>query len=161
MVRLLAFALAAYCYLQPELALAEDTARQLAGSWRLNSWTIQIIGGEVTEPFGSNPKGRAVFTPDGYVAFVIAAANRKPATNDKKFAALLKTLLVYTGKFTTDGDKFTTKVDISWNELLTGQDQVKFFKLEGDKLTIRTAEQASAVYPGKRVVGTLAWERER
>ena len=32
MVRLLAFVLAAYCYLQPGLALAEDTARQLAGS---------------------------------------------------------------------------------------------------------------------------------
>ena len=59
MVRLLALALTAYCYLQPELALGEDTARQLAGSWKLNSWTIQIIGGEVTEPFGPNPKGRA------------------------------------------------------------------------------------------------------
>ena len=64
---------------------------------------------------------RAGFTPDGYVAFVIAAANRKPAANDEESAALLKTLLAYTGKFTTDGDKFTTKVDISWNELLTGQ----------------------------------------
>jgi hypothetical protein len=69
--------------------------------------------------------------------------------------------MVYTGRFTIENDKFTTKVDISWNELLTGQDQVRFFELEGDKLTIRTAEQASAVYPGKRVVGTLAWERER
>jgi hypothetical protein len=160
-VRLLAFALAAYCYLQPSLPLAEDTARQLAGSWKLNSWTIQIIGGEATEPFGPNPKGRAVFTPDEYVAFVIVAANRNPAANDADSAALLKTLMAYTGKFTIDGDKFTTKVDISWNELLTGQDQVRFFKLEGDKLTIRTAEQASAVYPGKRVVGTLTWERER
>ena len=161
MVRLFAFALAAYCYLQPELALAEDTARQLAGSWKLNSWTIQIIGGDVTEPFGPNPKGRAVFTPDGYVAFVIAAANRKPAANDGESAALLKTLMVYTGPFTIEDDKFTTKVDISWNELLTGQDQVRFFELQGDKLTIRTAEQASAVYPGKKVVGTLSWERER
>ena len=113
MMRLLAFAFAAYCYLQPVLALAVDTARQLVGSWKLNSWTIQIIGGEVTEPFGH--------TPDGYVAFVIAAADRKPAANDEELAALPKTLLAYTGKFTTDGDKFTTKVDISWNELLTGQ----------------------------------------
>ena len=48
MMRLLAFAFAAYCYLQPVLALAEDTARRLAGSWKLNSWTIQIIGGEVS-----------------------------------------------------------------------------------------------------------------
>jgi hypothetical protein len=43
---------------------------------------------------------------------------------------------------------------------LTGTDQVRFFKLEGDKLSIRTAEQASAIYPGKKVVGTLTWERE-
>ena len=161
MVRLLAFALAAYCYLQPGLVLAEDAAKQLAGSWKLNSWTIQIIGGEFTEPFGPNPKGRAVFTPDEHVAFVIVAPNRKPAANDGESAALLKTLLAYTGKFTIEGDKFTTKVDISWNELLTGTEQVRFFKLESDKLTIRTAEQTSAVYPGKRVVGTLTWERER
>ena len=161
MVRLLAFALAAYCYLQPELALAEDTAKQLAGSWKLNSWTIQIIGGEVTEPFGPNPKGRAVFTPDGFSAFMIARPNRKPAMNDADSAALLKSLMVYTGKFTVDGDKLTTNVDLSWNEILTGTAQVRFFKLEGDKLSIRTAEQASAVYPGKKVVGTLTWERER
>src|SRR5262249_52843504 len=98
---------------------------------------------------------------DGHVAFLIVAANRKPAANDVESAALLKSLVAYTGQFTIDGDKFTTKVDISWNELFTGQDQVRFFKLEGDKLSIRTAEQARAVYPGKKVIGTLAWERER
>ena len=160
-MRLLAIALTAYCFLQPRLALAEDTARQLAGSWKLTSWTIQVIGGEATEPFGPNPKGRAVFASDGYVVFVIVGANRKPAANDGESAALLKTLLAYTGKFTIDGDKFTTKVDMSGNELLTGQEQVRYFKLDGDKLSIRTAEQVSAVYPGKRVVGTLTWERER
>ena len=69
--------------------------------------------------------------------------------------------MVYTGKFTIDGDKLTTDVDLSWNEILTGTSHVRFFKLEGDKLSIRTTEQASAVYPGKKVVGTLTWERER
>jgi Lipocalin-like domain len=160
MVRLVAFALAACCFLQPGCPRAEDTTKQLTGSWKLSSWTIQIIGGEASEPFGPNPKGRVVFTSDGYVAFVIVAANRKPAANDAESAALLKSLLVYTGKFAIDGDKFTTKVDISGNELLTGQDQVRFFKLEGHRMTIRTAEQVSSVYPGKKVVGTLTWERE-
>ena len=160
MVRLLALVLAAYCYLQPALVRADDVAKQLTGSWKLTAWTIQIIGGELTEPMGHDPKGRAVFTPDGHVAFIIVAANRKPAANDAESAALLKSLLAYTGPFTIEGDKFTTKVDISWNELLTGQDQVRFFKLEGDKLSLRTAEQVSAVYPGKKVVGMLTWERE-
>lgn len=161
MVRIFAGVFAAFCYLQPGFVFADDAAKQLTGSWKLRSWTIQIVGGELTEPMGPNPKGRAVFTPDGYVAFIIVAANRKPAANDAESAGLLKSLLAYTGKFTIDGDKFTTKVDISWNELLTGQDQVRFFKLEGDKLSLRTAEQISAVYPGKKVVGTLSWERER
>ncbi|MHC2466977.1 lipocalin-like domain-containing protein [Bradyrhizobium embrapense] len=160
MVRLLSLVLAAYCYLQPALVRADDTAKQLTGSWKLTAWTIQIIGGELTEPMGHDPKGRAVFTPDGHVAFIIVAGNRKPAANDAESAALLKSLLAYTGPFTIEGDKFTTKVDISWNELLTGQDQVRFFKLEGDKLSLRTAEQVSAVYPGKKVVGMLTWERE-
>jgi hypothetical protein len=161
MTRLGVLAAAMFFCLQTGLALAEDTARQLAGSWKLSSWTIQIIGGEVTEPFGPYPKGRAVFTPDGFSAFMIARRDRKPATNDADSAALLKSLMVYTGKFTIDGDKLTTNVDLSWNEILTGTAQVRFFKLERDKLTIRTAEQASAVYPGKKVVGTLTWERER
>lgn len=65
MVRLVVFALAACCYLQPGFALADDTAKQLVGSWKLTSWVIQIVGGEATEPLGPNPKGRAVFTSDG------------------------------------------------------------------------------------------------
>ena len=160
-MRFFAVAVAAYCSLAPGLALAQDTAKQLAGSWKLTSWTIQIIGGDATEPFGSNPKGRALFTPDGHVGFIIAGANRKPAANDAESAALLKTLLVYTGRFAIDGDKFTTKVDMSGNELLTGQDQVRYFKLEGERMTIRTAEQVSSVFPGRKVIGTLTWERER
>jgi hypothetical protein len=161
MARLLALLVAFHCYFQSGLAFADDASKLLVGSWKLTSWTIQIVGGDATEPFGPNPRGRAVFTPDGYVVFIIVGANRKPATNNDETAALLKSLLVYTGKFTIDGDKFTTKVDMSGNELLTGQDQVRFFKLEGDRLSIRTAEQVSSVYAGKRVVGTLTWERER
>jgi Lipocalin-like domain len=161
MLRLIAFALAAYCYLQSGFAMADEAAKQLVGSWRLTSWVIQVVGGEATEPFGPNPKGRAVFTSDGFSAFMIARPDRKPATNDSDSAALLKSLMVYTGKFTVDGDKLTTNVDLSWNEILTGTAQIRFFKLEGDKLSIRTAEQVSAVYPGKKVVGTLTWERER
>jgi hypothetical protein len=161
MLRLIAFALAAYCYLPSGFAMADEAAKQLVGSWRLTSWVIQVVGGEATQPFGPNPKGRALFTPDGFSAFMIAKPDRKPATSDADSAALLKSLMVYTGKFTIDGNKLTTNVDLSWNEILTGTAQVRFFKLEGERLSIRTAEQASAVYPGKKVVGTLTWERER
>jgi len=163
MVRLVALLVALCCCFPYRPGFADEESKQLVGSWRLTSWTIQIVGGDATEPFGPDPKGRALFTPDGYVAFIIVGANRKPATSNDEAAALLKSLLVYSGQFTVDGDKFTTKVDMSGNELLTGQDQVRFFKLEGDRLSLRTAEQISSVgiYQGKKVVGTLTWERER
>jgi hypothetical protein len=65
MMRFFALSVAAYCSFASGLAFAQDTARQLAGSWRLTSWTIQIIGGDLNEPFGCNPKGRLLITPDG------------------------------------------------------------------------------------------------
>lgn len=56
-----------------------------------------------------------------------------------------------------------TPVDMSPNEIYTGanQTQVRFFKLDGDKLSIRSPEIASAALPGKRVVAILMWDRER
>ena len=98
LLRVLASAVVCVCF-QAGVALADDAAGQLAGSWKLSSWTIQILGGEATEPFGPNPKGRAIFAADGYVTFVIVAANRKPATTNEDSATLLKSLLAYSGKF--------------------------------------------------------------
>jgi lipocalin-like protein len=140
-------------------AQPNDTAKQLFGSWKLTSWIIQVIGEGATEPLGATPKGRMIITPDGYMAVIATAADRKSARNRDE-TALLNSLLAYSGKFTIDGDKFTTKVDLSWNELFTGQDQVRFFKIEGDKLSIRTAEQISAALPNKKIVGIVTWERE-
>jgi hypothetical protein len=161
MCRVVALIITAYCSLLPVFALADDTAKHLVGSWKLSSWVTQIIGGETLEPFGPNPKGRLVITPEGYMTALIVAANRKAAANNDERAALLNSMLAYTGKLAIDGDKITIKTDLSWNEILTGQDQVRFVKVEGDNLSIRTAEQASAVFPGKRVVGILTWVRER
>ena len=52
---------------------------------------------------------------------------------------------------------------MSSNEIYTGanQDQTRFFRIEGNKLTIRTPEIASAVRPGQKAVGTITFERER
>jgi hypothetical protein len=46
------------------------------------------------------------------------------------------------------------------NETWTGTDQVRFFKLEGDRLTIKTAPQKNAI-TGLENIGVAVWERER
>jgi len=145
------------------VAFADEVQTQLIGTWKLTGWVVQVIGEDSREPYGPNPKGRLVITPEGYWIVVLTGANRRPAkTNDEK-AALLDSMLAYSGKYRIEGDKITTRVDMSSNEIYTGanQDQTRFFKVDGDRLALRTPEIASAVLPGKKVVGTLSWERER
>jgi hypothetical protein len=38
-----------------------------------------------------------------------------------------------------DGEKVIHHVDISWNQAWTGTDQIRFYKLDGDILTLTTA----------------------
>jgi lipocalin-like protein len=158
MLRFLTLAIAAWCSFQP--AFAQD-ARQLVGTWKLAAWQVQYVGEDAKEPFGANPKGRMIVAPDGYWSVLIAKADRKPATNNAERAALLRSMVAYTGKFTVEGDKITSTADIAWNEVNTGRNQIRYFKMEGDKLVIRSPEQASVLTPGKRVTTTLTWERER
>ena len=47
-------------------------------------------------------------------------------------------------------------VDISWNGARTGTDQVRFYKIEGDTLTIRTAPNKSPI-DGREGVGIIVW----
>jgi hypothetical protein len=66
------------------------------------------------------------------------------------------------GQVAVDGDKIIVRVDISSNEVFAGANQVqtRFFKLDGEKLTVQTPEISSAALPGKKIVGTNIFERE-
>ena len=149
-------------YLAP-VASADDASKQLIGSWKLTDWVVQVVGEGNREPFGPNPKGRLVLTPEGQWIVIITGAERHPAkTNDEKLA-LFDSVLAYSGLYTVEGDRITIKVEMSSNEVFTDANQVqtRFFKLEGDKLTIRTPEMASSALPGKKIVGTNVFVRER
>ena len=158
-----AIALAASCSFWPAHAFAEDAATQLIGTWKLVSWLTKFDGGETVEPYGPNAKGRLVLTPDRHWIIIFTAADRKPAKSVDEKAALLDSVLAYSGVYTVDADKITTHVDMSANEIYTGanQNQTRFFRIEGNKLTLRTPEIVSAVRPGQKAVGTITFERER
>ena len=141
----------------------EDAGARLFGSWRLVSFRLRIVGeeGEPKDIFGPNPIGRIIFSPEHRVVVFISRADRRPPTNEPEAAALLSSMTAYTGKFRLDGDKFITAVDGAWNEFYKGTDQVRYFQLDGDRLSIRTPEQQSGILIGKRTVATLVWQRER
>jgi hypothetical protein len=163
MIRLAAAMCAAFCCLFSSGAFAADDAKQLIGSWKLTSFTLQIIGEDKPiEPYGPDAKGSMIAT-DSRIMFIITSGNRKRATNVAERAALLDTLLAYAGKYKVEGDRITVTVDASWNEIYTGasQNRVRIWKLDGDKLSLRSLEQESGVRPGKRIVANLTWEREK
>ena len=163
MKSILALAVAISCVFRPEFSYAQDAATQLTETWKLVSWQTKFDGGDTVEPYGSSPKGRLVLTPDSHWIIILTGANRKPAKTIEEKATLLDSILAYSGKYTVEGDKITTHVDMSSNEIYTGanQDQTRFFRIEGNKLTIRTPEIVSAVRPGQKAVGTITFERER
>ena len=151
------------CSVWPVHSFADEVAAQLVGTWKLVSWLTEFDGGETVEPYGPNAKGRLVLTPDRRWIVILTGANRKPAKGVEEKAALLDSVLAYSGVYTVEADKITTHVEMSSNEIYTGanQDQTRFFRIEGDKLTLRTPEIVSAVRPGQKAVGTITFERER
>jgi hypothetical protein len=143
------------------VALADDATKQLVGTWKLTAWVVQVIGEDSREPYGPNPKGRLIMTPEGHWMLLITGASRRPAKTTDEKAALLDSMIANSGKYRIEGAKITIRADMSSNEIGANEDQTRFFKVDGDKLALRTPEIASAVLPGKKVVGTLHWERER
>ncbi len=142
---------------------------QLVGSWKVLSYKAQNEGQqEWREPLGPNPHGYVIFTPGGRFMLMITASGRKAPTNDAERAALLNSMLAYSGRYTVDKDQVIIIMDTSWAEAHQGdrQKQVRSFKLEGSTLTWRTplqigARGATAGTSQGRTVTEIVMEREQ
>ena len=64
---------------------------------------------------------------------------------DEEKVKLQGSMFAYAGTYTADGEKVIHHVDISWNQSWTGTDLVRFYKLDGNTLTITTARAQSAI----------------
>ena len=67
-------------------------------------------------------------------------------------------MISYAGTYTMDAEKVIHHVDISWNQIWTGTDQVRFYKLEGNILTITSAPNRNPV-DGREGRSILVWEK--
>jgi len=140
-----------------------QTSNPLFGTWRVTSFKLQVVGepGE-RDILGSNPKGYTIITPEPRIMTFLAADGRQPPTNQAEAAAMLRSMLAYTGRITSlEPDKFTVDVEISWNQAYVGTPQVRYYTVNGDSLTIRTPEQESGALPGQRTASILTFERQK
>ena len=110
----------------------------------LESFVREVTAtGQRHNEFGEKPSGYISYLPDGRMHAMLVADNRaKPSggvPTDKEKAELLGTMIAYAGTYKIDGNKVVHDVEVSWNQLWTGSKQVRFFRAEGDTLTITTA----------------------
>lgn len=141
----------------------EAASARLVGSWRLVSFKVQVVGEDAPprDILGPHPFGRLIMTPEHTMAAYLSKPDRKPPANEAETAALVPSMVAYTGKFRVEGDRFITTVDGAWNEIFKANEQVRMFALDGDTLIIRIPEQPSGTLPGKRTSSVLVWEREK
>lgn len=136
MFRLMRLVFVACLLVQPSFA---DERDKVLGTWKLVSYEVEVQAtGEKGPVMGQNPTGYVAFTPGGRVFFILTGEARKPAKNDQERAALLNTLVAYTGTYRVEGDKWTTKVEVAWNPEWVGTEQVRSFKLDGERLQVLT-----------------------
>jgi hypothetical protein len=122
---------------------AKGNENDIVGTWKFTSFVREVVTtGERQNEFGDNPEGYISYQPDGRMFAVLVGSDRPmPAgtpTDDEKIR-LFGTLIAYSGAYAVEGDKVTHKIDVSWNQSWTGGDQVRFFKVDGNTLTIKTA----------------------
>jgi Lipocalin-like domain len=135
----------------------------LLGTWKLQSLVYKMIStGDCSSPFGDHPQGYLSYSLDGRMYAIGVFENRpKPGDSvptDEEQAQLQGSMFAYAGTYTADGEQVVHHVDISWNQSWTGTDLIRFYKLDGDTLTITTARTASPI-DGEEGEFILVWKK--
>ena len=136
----------------------------LTGTWTLAAWRRVAEDGSVSHPLGDDASGLLVYTGNGRMSVVLAAAGRpKIDTGDplggevQARADAYSTCLAYFGTYEVRDDEVVHHVETALFPNWSGVEQVRPFTLEGNELVLRTPPMQT---DGGTVVNELAWERE-
>ena len=143
-------------------SFADDRAK-IVGIWKIVSWENEWQAtGEREAVMGKNPTGYMIFTPEGRFMCVLTGEGRTAPKTDEDRAALLKSMVAYTGMFRLEGDKWITKVDASWTPAWVGTEQERSFKIDGDRLQTFSPWVQSVTRPEKGMArSSIAFERAK
>ncbi len=138
-------------------------ANALLGTWRMKAWVREVVAtGARSDVLGPDPDGYIAYHADGRMMAVVMQSGRPapagPLPTSEEKERLFDSMLAYAASYTVDGEKVVHHVDASWNQSWTGTDLVRFYKLEGDRLTIRGAPAPDPV-TGEEVVYLIEFER--
>jgi hypothetical protein len=130
------------------------------GTWKLLSCFMEDIETkEQKAVWGERPNGWLTLTAGGHWIVVQTAEGRKVPQTDEDRCAAFRSMLAYCGKYRTEGQKIVVNVDIAWDESWSRTEQIRFFRVEGDRLHIEAAPQRYANLGDKVMRAVLIWQR--
>jgi len=102
-----------------------------------------------------DPLGHMVITDDRMMS-ILTSRERI----DKDAAALFETMMAYSGSCRIEDEvRLVIKVDAAWHPAWVGSEQLRFFNVDGDTLSITTAWQTHPKFPGRMARGVLTAQR--
>jgi len=129
--------------------MSESVREKLVGAWKLVEYSIndKRNPGQRFYPLGKDATGIIMYTPNGYMSAQLMAQGRPVYANGhihtgsiEEMAAAAKGYMAYSGKFELNEETNTLihHMEVSMNPTWLGQAQERYYKLEGDTLTITT-----------------------
>jgi hypothetical protein len=143
-----------------------STSQILVGSWRLISSEGHSSNGGIVNDQGETPAGRAMFDASGRLSLHLTNPNRKNwASGDflrptrDECLETARDYFGYFGSYSVDEDAgvVTFHVDGAAYPNYVGTDQKRFYKIEGNRLILRTPPERAG---GADVTYYVTWERE-
>jgi hypothetical protein len=141
----------------------ETTQKALVGTWRLVSFHLRTLDGQLTYPYGPDAVGYYIFSESGYMSVALMPSSRRKfvvgdimgGSPEEKVAAA-ETYISYSGKYEIQGDKLVVHPEVSFFPNWVGVDQVRIWALEGNRLTLSTPP---LLIRGAQQTAHLVWER--
>ena len=93
---------------------------------------------------------------------VIDAKRNPPAqtyATDDEAISLYRTMNAYVGSYRIQGDQINIHIDIASNQVLNNTDAIRFFKIDGDRLTSTTPPEKNSFLKDQITIAKLVYER--
>jgi hypothetical protein len=134
----------------------------IIGTWLLTSFSLIALDTKETTRL-DRPTGYIQFSPGGHMVMFLTAGELRPSASgrytDAERADVHRAIVgAYAGTYTVEGNKVTYHVLTAWRPEWIGQDQIRYFEINGTNLTITTAPLTFS-RTGQTITATLTFER--
>jgi hypothetical protein len=138
-----------------------DDRTKLTGTWKLVAFMTEDINNKMRENvYGEQAEGHLRFTAGGRVFEFATTKGGEPRASTPESYDASRPMIAYSGNYRFEGSDFAARVDLVWDEGWPRTEELRHYRLYGDKRLVETARLRYPNAFGSGVVGILVWERE-